>query len=212
MSSRTLKQGGPAAPERATNRTVVGVDVGIRNLFTMGLAGDADLSSTVVVDGEYERALLEELAAVTRRFRLMPGNTTAMEENTRERYERALLDRYDEAVDTLEAYVLATDADVVAIEELPGDPPTLERVLTTPCGLDEWAMHTLQERARRQLEPHTSVVPVDPHATTCNCHVCGERGHHDERDRVLCCETYDCPVREVDQDRSAAVSIAQRVT
>ncbi|WP_136690051.1 zinc ribbon domain-containing protein [Halorhabdus amylolytica] len=211
MSSHTS----PVATANATpgpddDPTIVGVDLGLRQLFTAAPAdATPDVASAVSVDGEPARALFADLREATRRRQATTDDAKSDAVRLDRHYRALLVDHVDDAIATLLGYLAAHDADVVALEALGQEWVSLTDARTQGKDLDAWLFPVVQDRLETALgDAGYHPVYVDPTHTTNACHECELLAHVE--DETITCTTPDCPVETVDRDRSAAVSIARR--
>lgn len=205
-----MSRSASAATVTADATTVVGVDVGVRNLLVAAPAeAGPDVPTALVVDGGPVRALYAALVDAMDALEASPDATGGTAQRLREHYRDRLHARLGDAVEELLAFVDDLEADVVALEDLGGRPPSLATALQEGHDTDAWVLPMLQMRLTASLEAAGYAVTfVDRDYTTRACHHCEQFAVVE--DHTIRCTTADCPVDVVGRDRSAAVSIAQR--
>jgi putative transposase len=190
--------------------TVVGVDLGVRNLLVAAPAiDDPRVEVAYAVDGDEVRQLYHTLQRERRQLRDLPSDTSEREARLVDRYRDQLATCVAGAVDGLLAYLDVLDAGVVALEDVSYPGQSLTACRTDDVDAGTWVLPTMESAiASAARSEGYRVELVSPEFTTKQCHVCGQLGRvdHDE----LTCTTPGCPVDEVDRDRSAAVSVAKR--
>ncbi|QLG49102.1 zinc ribbon domain-containing protein [Natrinema halophilum] len=188
----------------------VGVDLGVRQLFAASpITADPTVRNAYIADGGIVRALYDELGATTRRLQALPGDTTAAEVHAFVAYRDRLAVRVADATEQLLAYLEATDAGTVVLEEITYPLRPLSECRRGETDLGSWLLPVLQHAfADAAVAEDYDVEYINPKYTTQQCHVCDQLGDVDSAG--LECTTESCPVDVVDRDRSAAVSIAKR--
>ena len=210
MSSHTPPRATTDVTPGPDDPTIVGVDLGLRQLLTAAPASAApDVSTAVAVDGEPIRALFADLREAARQCQVATDDANGGAVRLDRHYRALLVHHVDGAIAALLAYLMARDADVVALEELGQERASLTDVRSSGQDLDVWLFPVVQERLETALAgAGYRPVYVDPTHTTDTCHECELLAHVE--DETITCTTPDCPVETVDRDRSAAVSIARR--
>jgi transposase len=206
MSSSTTPA---ASPDHGAVR--IGVDLGVRNLLAAAPASAGPgVDDALVVDGEVERALFEELGAVTRRLQAMATDTTDREIEVFETYQHTLDERFANAVAALWEYLEAFETPTVVLENIGYHYRSLFDHRAGGSDVGTWMLPAFQERLAAFFEAQGHRIEyVDPEGTTQECHVCDEAGER-VRNVKLRCTNRSCPMTMVGRDRSAAVSIAKR--
>lgn len=193
---------------RTLGPTPVGVDVGVKNLVAAA-PSNGDLEAALVIEGDHVRKrheiLVEAMQALQgAKFDTMDGQTqlfAALWHQIRPQV-------YDAAVHVVR-YAQEFPALTLVLEDLSFCEATLwERRTVDDVGT--WLLPALQHAvALKSQEVGIPVTYVNPKYTTQQCHVCGDLGRL--KNDTLECTTVGCSVDTVCCDRSAAVSIAQRV-
>jgi len=188
----------------------LGVDLGLKRLFVGAPPSTSEeIEPSYTVEGEYVRALYDELSATVRRLQATPGDTTTAEAEAFVVYEDSICAAFDRALAEFLAFVDRVDPDVVGVEDLAHNRRPLHECRDGSVEVGTWALPVIRDRLVDALEATGyAVAMVDPAGTTRDCHACGEAG--ERRNSTLVCETDSCPIDEVDRDESAAATIAQR--
>lgn len=195
----------------ADSAAVVGVDLGVRNLLVAAPAdAAADVEDALVVEGEFVRALYDELGAVTRRLQTMTGDTRTAEAETFCWYHDRIMQCFARASARVLDYLHDRRASVVVLEDLTYPFTPLEECRRGEADVGSWLLPAFQRRLAVVCEAAGySVEFVDPEYTTQECHGCGVHGERLRGGRLKCINDA-CPVDEECRDKSAAVSIGQR--
>jgi len=211
MSSRTptvASTQAAADPADDVPITPVGVDVGTKQLVAVATA-DAHLSDAVVVDGERARRVFGAFQAATHRLQERAHSAESLGDVVW-RYWRRVRREFRTAAEAVLTVVDKHPRPVVVLEDLPHDRP--DPLVACRCGnarASTWFPTVTQAVvADHVVDAGVPVAYVNPKHTTQQCHrsdllACVE-------DSTIVCTTEDCPVGEVDRDRSAAVSIVKR--
>jgi len=187
--------------------TPVGVDVGTRQLVAVATAG-ATVDEAIVVDGDPARDLYAEFTEAT--HRLQEGRTGDSLGAVVWRYWRHFRELFRGAAEAVLEVARAHPAPMVVLEDL-----SIRRrpLVACRCGnvrAATWLPAAVQAVvADRVVDASVPVTYVSPKYTTQQCHRCGLLTR--DEGATIVCTTPDCPVDEVDRDRSAAVSIAKRI-
>lgn len=195
----------PPAPE-ATSRlpfgTVLGVDVGRRNLLAFA---PADAGGSIERGHRVADPALEE--EYTRLCERHQGDPDGVRDD--DRADR-LVARLDAAVADALRYADSFEGVVLVLEDLSYPDRSLADCVSSgaepPCWLFPAVTARLVDRARRVGVP---VVLVDPELSTKQCHRCQDLLV--VRSETVTCTTAGCPVDEVDRDLSAAATLATRL-
>ena len=206
--------GGSSSPptdrsHRYSEETLIGVDVGVRNLVAAAPA-DGDVTSAFVVDGGHLRKRYELLAETTRALEGAPFDTTDGQIQLFAAIWYQIRPQVYDAAVRVVRYARQFTAPTIVLEDLGSrGAPLWERRTTTH--LDTWLLPALQHAVRVKADyEDVAVTTVDPRRTTRQCHTCGEVGSVDGC--TLSCTTPDCPTNTAPRDASAALSIARRAT
>lgn len=191
---------------------VIGVDLGVRRLAVAApVTAGPEVASALVVPGGVERDLFDGLGDTLRRLDGQAGDTTAAEQQAVESAHALLRQRFGLAARALVEYVDRIGADVVALEDIEFSGRTLSASARGRTEAGEWVLPALRDYVEATLEVEgVRVERVDASHTTQECHRCGQLA--DVRPATISCEVEICPVDTVCRDRSAAVSIARRVS
>jgi transposase len=192
-----------------TSRTPIGVDVGVKQVAVAAPA-DADPVDAVAVDGGEVRTLYAEFTKATHGRTQEAGPTPESLGAVVAKYWPRFEAAFERAADVLVEYARQHPRPVLVFEDLGHERKPLVACKYGNVAPSEWvpgvAINLLPELVRDAGVP---AVSVRPEGTSSECHRCGERG--DLGRDVLTCTTASCPVDDVCRDRSAAVSIANRV-
>lgn len=197
-----------AAPIDAST---IGVDLGVRNLLVAAPANSGlEIGKTFSLSGEVDRALFNELGAITRRLQLMEADTTEKEAEVFAEYHQWLVGRFDSAIAEFIHWLdQRFDKPLITLEDLAYTNTPLADVRRAEGDAGTWMMPAFQKRLARTLEEEGYEVEyVAPEKTTQECHVC--RVHGERRGGKLHCINDGCDVDEVCRDESAAVTIGRR--
>ncbi|ELY96697.1 IS1341-type transposase (ISH12) [Natrialba chahannaoensis JCM 10990] len=194
--------------DRTLESTPVGVDIGVKNLVAAAPA-DAAPESALVIEGDHVRKRHETLVEAMQALQGAKFDTT----NGQTQLFAALWHQirpqvYDAAVRVVR-YAQEFPAPTITLEDLSFCEATLWEHRTVD-DIGTWLLPALQHAvAVKAQAAGIPVTYVNPKYTTQQCHVCGELGRL--KNDTLECTTENCSVGTVCRDRSAAVSIAQRV-
>jgi len=192
--------------------SVVGVDLGVKQLLVAAPAdAGAEVSNALAVGGGVERDLYDSLGDTLNRLDELPADTGEVTATTVEEYRSLLRQRFALAAYSAVEYADRHDADVIALENIEYEDGTLLECAQGATKAGEWVLPAFRDRLEATLraEGHR-VERVDAAYTTQRCHICGQVG--DVSRATISCTNAGCVVDAVCRDRSAAVSIANRVT
>lgn len=181
--------------------TTIGVDAGIRNLLTLAPASaNPDVSEGRVIDDDQPELVYRTLVHV-------PDNAPRTKRILTDRLHRAVENVAQEAV----AYTASFNAPVLVVENLSYSRRSLSECIDDNAAIECWLLPAVQralvEAARDAGIP---AVSVSEEYTTQQCHECQDFACVGRE--TIRCTTENCPVAEVCRDRSAAVTIARRVS
>jgi hypothetical protein len=191
----------------------VGIDLGVRHLLTAAPATTGlEINDALVVDGELERLLFEELRATMRRLEASDTITRTMEAAVFVRYHDRLLERFANAVAQLLNYLETFPrTPVVVLEDLDQPPRSLVECRRGGVDVGTWLLPAFQHRVVQATESCGYRVEfVDRDGTTKECHACEQQDTHIGPSHLVC-NNDDCPLDHVCRDQSAAVTIAKRI-
>lgn len=195
-------------PKQGVPGTPVGVDIGVKNLIAAATAG-SDPASALVIEGEHIRDRHELLAQGMRALQWVDFDTTDGEAQLFAAFWQQVRAQIYEAAVRVVRYARQFVAPTVVLEDLSFCESSLWERRTAP-EVSVWLLPTIQhaiaEKARGAGLP---VAYVDPEGTTRECHRCGAATVIDQD--FVKCAAEGCPAGEVQRDRSAAVTIAERV-
>jgi len=198
--------------EVSETATVIGVDLGVKRLLVAAPADtDPDVLDALVVGGGVERDLYDALGDTLSRLHGKSVDTREAEAQAIENYRSLLQQRFALAARSLVEYADRLDTDVVALEDIEYEGGALAECARGPTKAGEWVLPAFREQLKATLtaEGHR-VERVDANYSTQQCHVCEELA--DVSRATISCETEDCPVDTVCRDRSAAATVAKRIS
>lgn len=183
----------------AANSTPIGVDAGLKNLAVAAPAEAGPLvEDALVVDGDRVRELWAEAQEVVPEF------------GYADHYRALFRGEFASAAADVVGYAREFPSPTLAIEDLNHASQRLEAALQAGGDGHLWILPAfLDELVDAAAATGVPVVQVDPKYTTRACHACQQFAS--VRDGVIECPTEGCPVGVVCRDRSAAVSIANRL-
>ena len=198
----------PALPARQAAVTPVGVYVGEHTLAAVAPAHAAP-DEAFVVDGEPVQRSFDHLQAATLTLENAPVDCPEAHTALTAAFWVRLRAQLHHAAAQVTKYAQQFAGAVLVLEDLTQPPRPLYHHRDVVGELGAWTIPVLRNALVEKATEHgLPVAWVEPDYTSQECHRCGEHG--ERHGQTLRCTNGACPVGEVDADRSAAVSIAQR--
>src|SRR5699024_10120234 len=145
MSVDATAEFGIGATPARRDRSVVGVDLGVKRLLVAAPANAGpDVANALVVEGGVERDLYDGLRDTLTRLDRLPGDTHEAESWTVDAYRRLLRQRFALASCALSEYVDRVGADVVALEDTVPSGGTLVECVHGRTKAGGWVLPTLR--------------------------------------------------------------------